>query len=350
MRVRLYGGSLALVRKSGVGKAVEHQRAMLERCGVTVTDHPDAGIVHCNTVFPDAWLTANWARLRGRKVVYYGHSTMEDFRNSFRGSNRLAPLFRWWITRCYNSGSIVITPTEYARRLLLSYGVRVPVYVLSNGVDTSFFAPSRERRGAFRKKYGLSDTDRAVLSVGHMIARKGLVEFVEMARSMPETRFFWFGYTAPELIPAHIRQTVETAPPNVTFPGFVSPEELRDAYCGCDVFAFLSREETEGIVVLEALACGIPTVLRDIPVYDGWLSDGVQVYKGRDNRELRDRVEGLLSGRLPPLTAAGLKTARQRDLETVGRRLRRIYAHAGFLESPEPRRLGGPTAVERSYI
>lgn len=350
MRVRLYGGSLALVRKSGVGKAVEHQRAMLERCGVTVTDHPDAGIVHCNTVFPDAWLTANWARLRGRKVVYYGHSTMEDFRNSFRGSNRLAPLFRWWITRCYNSGSIVITPTEYARRLLLSYGVRVPVYVLSNGVDTSFFAPSRERRGAFRKKYGLSDTDRAVLSVGHMIARKGLVEFVEMARSMPETQFFWFGYTAPELIPAHIRQTVETAPPNVTFPGFVSPEELRDAYCGCDVFAFLSCEETEGIVVLEALACGIPTVLRDIPVYGGWLSDGVQVYKGRDNRELRDRVEGLLSGRLPPLTAAGLKTARQRDLETVGRRLRRIYAHAGFLESPEPRRLGGPTAVERSYI
>ena len=136
----------------------------------------------------------------------------------------------------------------------------------------------------------------------------------------------------------------------MTFPGFVSPEELRDAYCGCDVFAFLSHEETEGIVVLEALACGIPTVLRDIPVYDGWLSDGVQVYKGRDDRVLRDRVEGILSGRLPPLTAAGLKTARQRDLETVGRRLRRIYAHAGFLGSPEPRGLGGPVAAERSYI
>ena len=84
MRVQLYSGSLALVRKSGVGKAVEHQRAMLERCGVDVTDHSDAEIVHCNTVFPDSWLAAHWARLRGRKVVYYGHSTMEDFRNSFR--------------------------------------------------------------------------------------------------------------------------------------------------------------------------------------------------------------------------------------------------------------------------
>ena len=350
MRVRLYGGSLGLVRKSGVGKAVEHQRAMLERCGADVTDRSDAGIVHCNTVFPAAWLAAHWARLRGKKVVYYGHSTMEDFQNSFRGSNRLAPLFRWWITRCYNSGSIVITPTEYARRLLLSYGVRVPVYVLSNGVDTSFFSPSQKRRKVFREKYGLSDTDRAVLSVGHMIARKGLVEFVELARSMPETRFFWFGYTAPELIPAHIRRAVEMAPPNVAFPGFVSPEELRDAYCGCDVFAFLSHEETEGIVVLEALACGIPAVLRDISVYDGWLTDGVQVYKGRDERQLRDRVEGLLSGSLPPLTAAGLRAAGQRDLEVVGRRLRRIYAHAGFLECWEHQRLGGSAAAERYYI
>ena len=349
MRVRLYGGSLSLVRKSGVGQAVEHQRAMLKRCGTDVTDRPDAEIVHCNTVFPDTWLAAHWARLQGRKVVYYGHSTMEDFRNSFRGSNRLASLFRWWITQCYNSGSIVITPTEYARRLLLSYGVRVPVYVLSNGVDPSFFCPSGERRKAFRKEYGLSDTDRAVLSVGHMIARKGLVEFVELARSMPEIRFFWFGYTAPELIPAHIRQIVETAPPNVTFPGFVSQEELRDAYCGCDVFAFLSHEETEGIVVLEALACGIPTVLRDIPVYDGWLTDGLQVYKCRDDQRIRDRVEGLLSGSLPPLTAAGLKAARQRDLEVVGRRLRRIYAHAGFLERRKPRRLGSSTAAECTY-
>lgn len=85
-------------------------------------------------------------------------------------------------------------------------------------------------------------------------------------------------------------------------------------------------------MVLEALACGIPTVLWDIPVYDSWLSDGVQVYKGRDDRELGDRVEGLLSGRLPLLTEMGLKAARQRDLETVGRRLRRIYAHAGFPE------------------
>ena len=327
MGVQLYSGSLPLVRKSGVGQAVEHQREMLRQAGITVTDQParDARIVHCNTLFPDAPLTALWSRLLGKRVVYYGHSTMEDFRNSFRGSNRLAPLFRRWLRLCYNCGDIVITPTEYSRRLLLASGVRRPVYVLSNGVDTSYFSPSAARRRSFRARYGMTETDKAVLSVGHMIARKGLPEFLEMARAMPEVRFFWFGYTAPQLVPASIRQALASAPANVTFPGFVSREELREAYCGCDVFAFLSHEETEGIVVLEALACGIPTVLRDIPVYEDWLTDGVQVYKAADDGALRERVAALLAGTLEPLTKQGLELAQQRSLGNMGACLRAIY-------------------------
>ena len=46
---------------------------------------------------------------------------MEDFRSSFKGSNALAPLFKRWITFCYGLGDVVLTPTEYSRRLLESY-------------------------------------------------------------------------------------------------------------------------------------------------------------------------------------------------------------------------------------
>lgn len=327
MSVQLYSGSLSLVRKSGVGQAVAHQRKMLNQVGISVTDHAqrDTGIVHCNTVFPDSVLAALWAKLRGRKVVFYGHSTMEDFRNSFRGSNALAPLFRRWIKLCYERGDVVITPTEYSRRLLLSYGIRRPIYSLSNGIDTEFFSPDPARRAAFRAKYGLSETDKAVISVGHFIARKGLPEFVELARSMPSVRFFWFGYTRPELIPQEIRDAIASAPENLTFPGFVEQEELRDAYCGCDVFAFLSHEETEGIVVLEALACGIPTVVRDIPVYANWLTDGVSVYKAADPSGFADKVQGLLDGTLPSLAEGGLQVARERSMAATGEKLKAIY-------------------------
>ena len=313
--------------RSGVGQAIRHQAECLSRCGLPVTDRfaPDTDAVHINTVLPDAVVTALLARLRGRKVVWYGHSTMEDFRGSFRGSDLLAPLFRRWLTFCYGLGDVVLTPTPYSRRLLAGYGLRKPVYSLSNGVDVDFFHPDAAAKDTFRKRYHLGANEKTVISVGHTIARKGLPEFLELARRMPDVRFLWFGWTDPRLVPAAITRAIRNAPPNVLFPGFVDRERLREAYQGADVFAFLSHEETEGIVVLEALACGIPTVLRDIPVYDGWLEDRKTVYKASNPGEFQRIVMDLLAGTLPDLTAAGRQAAEERSLEAVGERLKDIY-------------------------
>ena len=199
MRICIYSGGERLVAKSGVGQAIRHQREVLRRAGVETTDRwsSDTWAVHINTVLPDILPAVLWARLTGRKVVCYGHSTMEDFRRSFRGSDALAPLFRRWITFCYGLGDVVLTPTEYSRSLLESYGLRRPVYAISNGVDTDFFAPDPGLREAFRRRRGLRDGEKAVVSVGHLIARKGLPEFADLARRMPDVRFIWYGWTDP---------------------------------------------------------------------------------------------------------------------------------------------------------
>ena len=327
MRIYIYSGGEKLVGRSGVGQAIRHQRECLRRSGVDTTDRwtSDTAAVHVNTILPDSVLAALGARLRRKKVVWYGHSTMEDFRSSFKGSNALAPLFKRWITFCYGLGDVVLTPTEYSRQLLESYGLKKPVYSISNGIDTAFFKPDPGARASFRARYGLAEEEKAVVSVGHTIARKGLPEFLELARRMPEARFLWFGWTNPKLVPQEIAQAIQNAPGNVLFPGYVGREELREAYQGADVFAFLSHEETEGIVVLEALACGIPTVLRDIPVYEGWLKDGENVYKASNDGEFQRIVSGLLEHSLPDLTAAGRAVAESRSLEQVGKRLKEIY-------------------------
>lgn len=85
-------------------------------------------------------------------------------------------------------------------------------------------------------------------------------------------------------------------PENVIFAGFMPPVILRDAYCGADAFAFFSYEETEGIVVLEALSCEIPVIVRDIPVYEKWLEDGVQVRKATDPFLMNRRSERFCPG------------------------------------------------------
>lgn len=327
MKIYIYSGGEKLVGRSGVGQAIRHQRECLRRAEIGTTSRwtRDAAAVHVNTVLPDSVLAALGARLRGRKVVWYGHSTMEDFRGSFKGSDALAPLFRQWIKFCYGLGDVVLTPTEYSRKLLEGYGLKKPVYSISNGVDTDFFKPDPAAHSALRARYGLGEEEKVVVSVGHMIARKGLPEFLELARNVPEAKFLWFGWTNPKLIPQEIVRDMENAPENVIFPGFVGREELREAYQGADVFAFLSHEETEGIVVLEALACGVPTVLRDIPVYDGWLEHGKNVYKAPSESAFQEIVSGLLNHSLPDLTAAGRAAAESRSLEQVGRRLKAIY-------------------------
>lgn len=333
MQVNLYAGCFSLVKRSGVGQAFLHQKEMLERIGVQATSRwsEPAEAVHFNTVFPDSFMASLIARRQKKKIVYYGHSTMEDFKNSFQYSNLFAPLFKRWIIRCYESGDVIITPTEYSKKLLQSYGIRKPIYSLSNGVDTDFFAPNAERRAAFRRKYGLGPEDKAVISVGHYIERKGLPDFIELARRMPQMRFFWFGYTNLNLVPKSIRTAIKNAPDNLCFPGYVEREELRDAYCGCDLFDFMSTEETEGIVVLEALACGIPTIVRDIPVYEDWLENGVNVYKAKDFRAFAEKAECILNGQLPDVTGAGLQVAQARSIPETGKKLMAIYEREHIL-------------------
>ena len=119
---------------------------------------------------------------------------------------------------------------------------------------------------------------------------------------------------------------MQNAPANVRFPGFLTQAQLRDAYCGADAFLFCSHEETEGIVVLEALACGTPTLVRDIPVYRGWLQDGVNVHKAADTATLGSKLAALLQNRLPDTAETGRKTALQRDLTVIGSELVKLYA------------------------
>ena len=332
MNIYLYAGGRRMVAKSGIGQALAHQEAILPMAGLTLTDSLlQADVVQINTVFPDSAAVAILARLLGKRVVCYGHSTMEDFRGSFRGSGWLAPLFRRWITFCYSLGHIVLTPTPYSAALLQGYGILRPIRPLSNGVDTDFFAPDPALRQSFRQRYGIAEGEKAVISVGHTIARKGLLDFLELARRMPEVRFLWFGYTDPHLLPPEINRAMENAPSNVTFAGYVDQAVLREAYCGADAFAFLTHEETEGIVVLEALACGTPLLLRDIPVYEGWLRHGRDVWKGNGPEDFTRLLRGMLDSTLPDLTVAGRHTAQARSFRSVAAMARSIYVRPASL-------------------
>lgn len=326
MKIYIYKGGLSIVGKSGVGSAIHHQEKMLKETGAPLTEcWKDATVVHINTVFPDSVLVAYIARRQGKKVIYYGHSTMEDFRNSFIGSNQAAGFFKKWICHCYNMGDVVLTPTEYSKKLLLGYGLTPPVYSITNGVDTDFFCRDIETGRDFRKKYHIPKEKKVVISAGHLIPRKGIFDFLELAARMPEVLFIWFGGGNRWAVPQSVKRAVRKKTENVIFAGYVKPQELKAAYCGADAFAFFSYEETEGIVVLEALACEVPVIVRDIPVYEGWLEENYCVYKAVDVKGFQNRLESVFDEDCTNLTEQGRNLAKEHSIYQTGFCLNEIY-------------------------
>jgi len=340
--VLLYRGLSRLVDRSGAVLAIRHQEQMLDSLGYRqvrslrecLRARPD--VVHLNTVFPDSWLVAAGARRRGIGVVYYGHSTEDDFRDSWVGANLVSGLFRRWITASYRRGDVVVTPTPYAKRILDGYGLGRPVHAVSNGVDTRFFAPDPSARDAFRRRHGLPADARVVVTVGHLMERKGVVDYAELARRLPDVHFWWYGHTPRQMMTDPVRAVVDDPPANLHLGGYVDRDELRQAYCGADAFVFCSHEETEGIVVLEALAAGVPVLLRDIGVYEDWLPDGEVVHKARDVDGFDLNLRALLAGELPDLTRAARALVGRYDVRAVARTLERVYRAEGLLPTPDP--------------
>lgn len=306
-----------VVAKSGIGKAMEHQKRALEHkeyIQLVNGQKEDYDIVHFNMFFPNSVLSAIVSKWKNKKVVFHAHSTMEDFKDSFIGSNLIAHLFKWWIVFAYTRGDVIITPTEYSKGLLQSYGIKKKIEVVSNGIDVAYF---KNKEPKSRQK--------TIMSVGHFIERKGLLDFVELAKQMPDYEFFWYGYTAEALQTPRIKEALQTDIPNLHFPGYLSREELKEKYHDMGLFLFMTHEETEGIVLLEAFAAEIPVLVRDIDIYKTMFIENEVVYKFTTNEICRQKIADILEQRLPSLTQRAYQEALKRDIEKIGDQLVKVY-------------------------
>lgn len=327
MKVLLYTEKEKLVGKSGLGKAILHQMKALELAGVEYTTDPrdDFDILHINTYFPASYEMALKAKKAGKKIVYHAHSTEEDFRNGFIFSKQVSPLFKKWLIKCYSLGDVIVTPTEYSKKLLESYGMNRKIYAISNGIEIEKFKRDSVAGIRFRETYGYTKEDKVIIGIGLYIERKGIVDFVELAKKFPEYKFIWFGYSPLSAATKNVREAVNTKLDNLLFAGYVEAEVIIGAMSGCDLYLFPTLEETEGIPIIEACACKCPALIRDIPVFDGWLEDGVNVYKARDVDDFAVKIPKMLSGELPNVTEEAYHVAVDRSLEIIGQALKRVY-------------------------
>jgi len=149
---------------------------------------------------------------------------------------------------------------------------------------------------------------------------------------MPDTDFVWFGFLNPlgggSTSILQGRKTVnlvETAPDNCQFTGYI--DDIRGAYAAGDIFYFPTRNENQGIALLEAMACGKPVVTRDIPTYEGWLAHDEHCLKAGNVAGFKQALRRLIEddGLRERIGANAADLAGEHSLEAVGDRLVAAY-------------------------
>ena len=269
------------------------------------------------------------AKKAKKPVVYHTHTTYEDFRGSVKFSNQLAPIIKFWVKKLYNNADYLITPTEYTKKLIEKKYLKSPkeIRVISNGVSNKKFSEKDQLKDKFLKEYKINKP--LIITAGLPFERKGIKDFVKIVEKCPDYQFLWFGSSSiKSMLPKKIQKIIDSPPKNLIFPGYVDKDILIGAFGAAKAFLFMTYEENEGIVVLEALSSKLPLVVRDIPVYDNWLSDGKNCFKAKDNEEFYKKMVSIVNEKvtnIDEIIQNAYDIALERDLVKIGEKYKKYY-------------------------
>jgi len=196
----------------------------------------------------------------------------------------LMRLYNFWEKELLNSCSMVTCPSNVIRERLISKGVK-DVTVLSNGVDLGFFAPADGR--AFKEKYGIT-ASRVIGFCGRFGYEKHLEDLIGISDSFDGEILVAGKGPAEE----HYEK-IASGKKNVKFLGFLDRKELPSFYSSLDVFVFPSTAETQGLVALESMACGVPVVGANALALKETIREGINghLYESGNRKDLLEKID-----------------------------------------------------------
>ncbi|MCX7998923.1 MAG: glycosyltransferase [Leptospiraceae bacterium] len=174
----------------------------------------------------------------------------------------------------YDRCDLIISPSHLLKQQLLEFGIKKPIAVVSNGMDLSRF---RGKPKTCSKEYKL-------LHVGRISYEKNcdvvINAFAEIQKVLPNATLTIIG-DGPALASLKLQVSQLKLEEKVIFKGFIPNTELPEIYPQYDLFMTASTMETQGLVILEAIACGLPAVGVNAYAIPELIQDGVNGYNAK---------------------------------------------------------------------
>lgn len=291
-------------------------------------------LVHVHTPFVAHYAGTRLARMLGLPCIATYHTFFEEYLFHYvpvvpKASLRAAA--RGFSRRQCNELDAVIVPSLAMRDVLRNYGVTRPLRVLPTGIPSEQFVAGDG--AAFRAKHGIDPRRPVALFVGRVAFEKNidfLLRALDLARRRIPDLLLVIAGEGPALDELRAAVRRDGLDGNVLFVGYLDrAQDLPSCYSAADVFVFASLTETQGLVLLEAMALGVPVVaIAAMGTRDILAAGRGAVVAEASERDFADKLVRVLgdASLRRDLAQQALLYATEWDAREMAHRLRRIYA------------------------
>lgn len=274
----------------GVGSAYKEQVKLVQEGAadifdVYVNENVEADIIHHHTID-----LGNYFKMRMNKgiQVAYVHFLPHTLEGSISLPRGMFAAFKKYVVEFYKSADYLIVVNPIFIEELVKYGIpkEKVIYIPNYVSKDEFYQKDKSEVNQLRKKFNVSEDDFVVMGVGQVQTRKGVKDFVEIAKSLPNIKFIWCGgFSFGRITDGYdeLKTMLENPPKNMQFVGIIPREEMNDIYNVADILFMPSYNELFPMAILEAVNAHKPLLLRDLDLYEDILFHKYATGKNNDD-------------------------------------------------------------------
>jgi 1,2-diacylglycerol 3-alpha-glucosyltransferase len=296
--------------------------------------NPD--IIHIHTPVSVGLLGLKIAKLLSKPTIATYHTLMEEYFKLYFIPKKLErrkmveilseKFIKKYTKFFYNRVDVVIVPSSEIKRILEECGVKRPIYVIPTGIDTKTFKPLKSKRN-----------EKTILWVGRLGKEKSLDILLQAFKVLSEK------YSGLKLMIVgdgpdrkRLEELAKKLGINTEFTGYVPNEKLPEIYSSAYVFVSPSVTETQGLTVLEAMACACPVVVANALGFKDYVKHGYNGFfaKPFDAKDFAEKIAKLIENKKlrEKLAKNARKTAEEFSTENQMKKVMSVYEK--LLEKP----------------
>ena len=258
----------------GVGSAYLEMVALVKECDdiFEVATNSRSGkfdIYHMHTVNPRYRIRFNKKHVN----VAYVHFIPSTLDGSLKMPKLIFKVFKKYVITTYRKADEIVVVNPAFIPPLMELGIKKEnITYIPNFVDhEKFHRISDAERNALRDKYGIPRDKFVVMGCGQVQTRKGVLDYVEVAKRNPDKVFVWAGgFSFGKMTDGYkeLKAIMDNPPENVKFIGIIPRVEMNGIYNLADMLFMPSLSELFPMAILEAVNSQKPVLLRDLDLYE----------------------------------------------------------------------------------